>query len=261
MALRHRSHPVILFNIALCYAMMKRNVEAATYARQYLAQVTGKDRALPKVVQEAVAAVGVVIVQAPDPTAEIYVNRVLAGKGRVEKVLSPGTVAVVVKIAGRVVAERSFQVSRGQVERWSLQDLSFPRARRVRDRATPPRPGTSAQPASRVGRRRLHWAWFATFSVVAAGLAAGAGVMSMKTKQAHDDFLADRTNAALRKDGRTFETTANVLWGTAAASAVAAVALAVFTRWRAASRERPSAVRLLPSVSPDGAGVSVMWTY
>jgi len=251
-ALRHRSHKVILFNIALCYAMLNRKLEAATYGRRYLKQATAEERVLPKVLQSAMSAVGVVLVRAPDPAAEIYLDGKLAGKGRVDTVVMPGRRKVEVKLDGVVVAKRILRVNAGRDVVWDISNL--PRPRRLTPRPEPPN-----GPKDGAKRRGVHWAWFTTLAVVAAGLATGAGVMSLKAKQAHDDFLADRTDGSLREDGLRFETTANVLWGVAAAGAVTAVVLAIFTRWRGAKKERAAAVRISPALSPDGAGLTLTW--
>jgi hypothetical protein len=256
-ALRHRSHPVILFNIALCYALLKKPVEATTYGRRYLKLASGKKGDLPKELQTAMNKVGVVVIRSPDPAAEIYLDGALLGKGRVEKVALPGSLTAFLKLAGRVVARRSLVVVAGKETLWKVTTL--PRLpRRVVERPGTTPPGSGGKKSARTG---IHWVWVTTLAIVAVGAATGAGVMSMKTKQAHDDFLADRTDASLRDDGMRFETTANVLWGLAAAGAVTAVVLAIFTRWSGGDKERPKAVQLTPSLTPGGAGLTLTWNH
>ncbi len=261
-ALRRRSHPVILFNIALCYALLKNPVEATTYSRRYLKLTSGKKENLPKVLRAAMAKVGVVVIQSPHRAAEIYLDGTLLGKGRAETVVLPGNHTGAIRLAGRVVGRRNLVVTAGKETVWKI--ASLPRDIR-RTEPTPERPITDPPPKGNGGSSErpggIHWAWVTTMAIVAVGAAAGAGVMSMKTKQAHDDFLADRTDGSLREDGLRFETTANVLWGVAAAGAVTAVVLAIFTRWRGGAKERSSTLRLSPTLTPDGAGAGLTLTW
>jgi hypothetical protein len=161
-----------------------------------------------------------------------------------------------------LVGRRVMAVTAGKETVWKIAN----RPRRIRRTKplpklpiiVPPPKGNGGTSGRRGG---IHWAWVTTMAIVAVGAAAGAGVMSMKTKQAYDDFLADRTNGSLRKDGLLFETTANVLWGVAAAGAVTAVMLAIFTRWRGGAKERSSAVQISPTLTPDGAGAGLTLTW
>lgn len=53
--------------------------------------------------------------------------------------------------------------------------------------------------------------------------------------------------------------TTNALWGVTAISAVATVAVAMFTRWKPRERARRFALR--PALDPGQAGFSLHWKY
>jgi len=223
--------------------------------------VTGSDRNLPKVLQAAISAVGVLVVRVANPKAAIYLNGKIVGTHRVEIVVVPGRWVVEIRLGGRTVARRDMEVDAGREMRWENVLLARRAVTRpVRRISTVPLKKTSTRSAT---RRGVHWAYFTSAVVVALGAAVGAGTLFMMTKRAHEDFLADRTDASLREEGILYQTTGGVLWGVAAAAATTAVVLAIFTRWRGGRKERPSALRVTPTLTPDGAGagLTLTWTH
>ena len=86
-----------------------------------------------------------------------------------------------------------------------------------------------------------------------AGAAIGTGV---KAQSLRDDYEAEPTRQT-REDGILMRNTTNGLWGAAAAVAVTAGVLAIFTQWTAVQEKSASTPRLGVGVRPGGASVSI----
>lgn len=261
----YADHPVIDFNVALANAFAGKTIAAARYLRKYLKKMPQAERNLPSILKRVKQQTGVLVVQFPDPTAEIYVDGRLVGRGGVEAILKPGQKKVAIKVKGKTVAAKTVVVPAGGEKTWELTRVPTPdrprppppepRVARVPGEVTPPpSPTPSVKKRSR-SIRTLHWAYFtvaATLAVAALGTAAG---LAAKTKQIHDDYLADRTKASLRDKGIKYERITNAMWGVGAGIGAAAAVLIFFTRWR--SPEKPASVSLIPTLGPEQVGLSV----
>ena len=111
-------------------------------------------------------------------------------------------------------------------------------------------------------KRKLHWVYFVSAAGVAVVAAAAATGLGAKTNQVFDDFrradaAGDAARASsLKSDGQTYEAATNGMWGLASAAGVAAVVLAIFTRWKK-KKEDPAAVSVAPMVGDGIAGISI----
>ena len=78
----------------------------------------------------------------------------------------------------------------------------------------------------------------AGLALALAGTAVGTGVLAVKR---YDEYQADKT-ADNRARVKTLQNTTNAMWALSGAAGVAAIVLAIFTRWRSGgeSRARPS---------------------
>lgn len=237
-ALRHWNRREINFNIALCYYKLGEAVRAVRHLRAYLRGASRKERrAVPRPLRRLRRKVGVVIIESSDANAEIRIDGIPRGKGKVEWVVQPGAVQVAIHRPGATDVVRTLKARAGGTTYW---DVTVNRIRVV---------------GPRVKRRktRLHWRWFAMatgVAVVAAGAAVGLG---LKTRSIHDDF---DTNPSwdTRDAGLRYQTLTNVMWGVAGVAVATAAVLAYFTRWK--RRERPTARRLVLILTTTGVGIS-----
>jgi hypothetical protein len=240
-ALRHWNRREIQFNIALCYFELRDAVGAIRHLRAYLRGASRRERrAVPRRLRRLRRKVGVVVIESSDANAEIVINGIPRGKGKVEWVVRPGAVKVAIHRPGSVNVWRTLRTRAGGTTYW---DVTVDRIRVV---GPGPIPGGGF-------KYRLHWQWFAVaagVAVVAAGVAVGLGV---KTRSLHDDFDANPTWDT-RDKGLRFQTLTNVMWSLAGVGAVSAAVLAYFTRWKRS--ERPRARRLVPVLTPTGVGIS-----
>lgn len=267
----YADHPVIDFNVALAHAFSGKTIAAARYLRKYLKKMPQAEKNLPSILKKVKQQTGVLVVQFPDPKAEIYVDGRLVGRGRVEAILKPGQKTVAIKLGGKTVAAKTVVIPAGGEKTWELTRVPTPDtrprptppvprvARATRDVPSPPSPTPSVKKRGR-SLRTLHWAYFtvaATVAVAALGTAAG---LAAKTKQIHDDYLADRTKASLRDKGIKYERITNAMWGVGAGIGAAAAVLIFFTRWR--SPEKPtSSASLTPTLGPGQVGLSFQFEH
>jgi hypothetical protein len=237
-ALRHWNRRELHFNIALCYYELRDDVGTVRHLRAYLRGASQSEkRAVPLALRRLRRKVGVVVVESNEPEAVIRIDGVMRGRGKVEWVVRPGQVQVVIHREGVAALERTMLARAGGTTYW---DVTVDRIRVVG-------PGSGRRP------KPLHWQWFA----VAAGTAVGAAIVAVglgvKTHRLHQDFDANPTWAT-RSEGIRYQTLTNVLWGVAGAAAVTAAVLAYFTRWK--RRERPEARRIVPVLTPTGVAVT-----
>ncbi|MFH2005304.1 MAG: hypothetical protein ABI333_01840 [bacterium] len=250
----HRYWPrhEIQFNIAVVYLELKDKVKAATHLRSYLKYATSAERArLPLPLAKLLTETGVLRLQAPARDIAIWVDDRLEGMGKIEVVVLPGKRVVELRKGDRVLTRKTLDVTGGQTLVWTPETDVVER-RRVAggDGSTTPADG---------GRKKLHWVYF----VATAGLAVVAGLTTIgtgvKTLQLHDDFKADPTNTNIQDEGNRFKTATNVLLGITAAAGITAAVLAFFTRWK--KKEKSSAVKVQPGVTPGGASVSLQLEF
>lgn len=258
-AYHHWRHPAVQYNIALAYARLGEPVPTIRHLRRYLRAVPKAQR-LPELLRRMQRQVGVLVVQVPDPRATIYVDGKLMGHDRIEWVARPRLITVQIRLNERVMESRAIRLEAGQETVWHLTGWhggAVPRWSALGGRSGQRAPGSEAARSPRW--RRLHWVWFATAGSIAFAAAVGATAMSVKTRETYEAYREDRTNQILVDQGTRYQLTANILWGVTAASATAAVLLAVFTRWKRHPEDRTLA--LTPLLGPGALGVHVRLTH
>jgi tetratricopeptide (TPR) repeat protein len=249
-------HPVIIYNLALAYAMRKKWVKAATYLRIYLKKVPDAARRLPRALRRARRKVATLIVEVPDPKAEIYVDGKRRGKRKVDASVMPGQRGVERRLGDRIVARKMFQLARGQEKHWELTRASWEKVQK--EPLKPPIPVKPPVVKRRWRLGRLHWAYFAAAAGLTAAALAVSVWTSIKTKQLHDRYMDDRSNVPLYNEGNRYRDASTAMWIATGVVAAGAVALAVFTRWRAPEPEKAAQVSVSP-LGPFGISLSVTW--
>ncbi len=240
--------PPFVYNEAVVLAQMGKYVEAVAAYRAYRRLVPGDESRLPPPLREAMARVGDIVVTCPKGVA-IFVDGRKVGQGHVELLLEVGRHAVELRRHNKVILRKELRVESSQKAVWEVDRLPEPRPRTAPEAAV----GVAVQ----ASRRGLHWGYVVGLGGAAVVTFAAALGLSLKTKSLHDDFLKDRTNQALADEGLRYQTAANVMWGLAAASAVAAGIVAIFTDWKALGRRRERPV----SVDVSGLGITVRGTW
>jgi len=250
-AYRYWARKEIQFNIALVYLEMGAKVKAYEHLRVFLrASDPGVISRLPAPLVQLRDELGVLRVTTPAKDLDIVVDGTRRGTGRAEVVVMPGEHQVRLERNGETVQKKQLRVSGGATVVWDAEAVSRPPPRKGPDDPDPIAPSSA--------RKQLHWAWFAAaagLAVVAGGVVVGTGV---KTLQLGEDYDADPTRD-LQQEGRRYKVATNVMIGVSAAAAFSAAVLAFFTRW--SRRERPSAVKVRPGVSPGGASVTLDFSF
>jgi hypothetical protein len=95
-----------------------------------------------------------------------------------------------------------------------------------------------------------------TTGVLALALAGAAIGTGLEAQSLRDDYEAN-PSPQTREDGILMRDTTNGLWGAAAAVAVTAGVLAIFTQWTAVEKEHAQVPRLGVGVQQGGASVSI----
>lgn len=249
----YSKHPVIIYNLALAYAMRKEWVQAATYLRIYLQKVPDAARRLPRALRRARRKVATLTVEVPDPKAEIYVDGRRRGKGKVVVLVMPGRRAVEVRLGDRIVARKVLRLARGKEKHWELTRASWDEARKK-----PPPPVNPPTVKRRWELGRLHWAYFAAAAGLTAAALAVSAWTSVRTKQLHDRYMDDRSNVSLYNEGNRYRDASTAMWIATGVVAAGAAALAVFTRWRGPEPEKATQVSASP-MWPAGINLTVTW--
>lgn len=246
-------HKNTLLNIAISFAEMENAAMAITYLRRAL-ELSGKkaeellDGKEHAKLLEMRRQVVIIEVEAPDPQAEIFVNRVRIGRHKAEKVLYPGMHRVEVKVGGQTKAEKVVELAAGAETRWIVPDWVTPAVRKQI---------MAERRRKRRKRSGIPFYYMLTTSVIA--VAAGATVVytGIKTDQLAKDF--HRTgDSSTEKKGKQYKLATNILIGVAAGAAVTSAILAIFTDWGGRKKKEtgPGAI-LVPYVGPEGAGLTV----
>lgn len=256
-AFRILPHKNILLNIAICYAEMSNPIEAVTHLRTALTMVGRRaedildPREYAKLL-EMRSKVVIIIVESPDPEAEIFINRVSAGKAKVERVLMPGNHRVEIKVEGKTKAEEMFELSAGQQKHWKVPEWRTDAEKR---RALAELLKKKKEKKVVVEKRKkISIAWFIATAAVAVAAGGAAVYTGVKTDKLADEYhrTGDRDT---EKEGKKYKLATNVLLGVSVGAAAAAAVLAFFTEWRPGSRkERATSVTISPMTGPDGAG-------
>jgi tetratricopeptide (TPR) repeat protein len=251
------------FNIAAVYARMGETLKAGENLHRYLKLATPRERVLPEELQRIWRLVGVLVVRTPSREAEVLVNGALVGKGEVERVVFPGPHLVTVRVAGRVVSERTLVAVAGRHETWTLLAGPFfgPKERDIGTQGPPYSKGSQGdEPPVQDGRRRgrVHLAYFATAAALAGASLAAAGGLYARARKLNQDYLEDLSQASLRTEGLAYQHATNAMLALSGASALTAVILAFFTRWRPDAERRAS---VLPAPTPNGLGLSFVGSF
>ncbi len=258
-------HKAIEYNLAVTHALLGHVKRAVTYFRAFLRHESNPPP-LPDVLKKAQSRVGAVVVSVKNPDAIIYVNGRPAGKGHVDVVVDPGRVVLEVRLRDRVVAHKELTVLAGRETVYEFAEIKPEHVGGTGPGGAvgPGGSGGAVGGGQRGGESRgasyqtLHWAYFATATAVALGLAAGAVATGVMAKKDYDDFQKDRSNEALRDEGVKLVKITNGLWGAAGGMAAAAVVLAIFTRWKGKEKqEKATSVTAVPMITPGGGGLVI----
>ena len=156
---------------------------------------------------------------------------------------------------GAEVGRKELTVEGGGTATWQHRVSATQRplpGHRPRRQPDPSDPEPATDRAS--GRAKVHWGYFAAASgltVVAGGLMVWLG---LETNDLEERFQAGPT-PSLQSRGRRYRAATNAMVGLTSAAAITAAVLAFYTRWK--GKERTSARRVTPVISPGAAGVTV----
>lgn len=253
--------PQLLYNIALAHARATRPIRAMSFLRAFFSeaknqrQKRGLMRRARKLERSLQPQVAVLDLSGPKG-AEVYLNDKRAGTVPLEAVLRPGPHRLEVRAKGRVTVSRSLWLPAGRTTALHIQMRPAPQRP-----VTPPRPQRGSPGDDPGPRKGLHMAFClgtAGLALALAGIAVGTGMLAIARYEEFQDNPTTSTRARVK----TLQNATNSLWGVAGAVGVAAVVLAIFTRWR---RRRESAARPAPrvelGVGPTGLGLSVRGVY
>ena len=223
---------VFHFNIAVAHARLGDEKSAVEHVFKYLKGASPRERRLPKELEKLIHSYGILHVSTPFLDANHWVDDKKVTSGKVMRVVVPtGVHNVVIRRNGKLFARRALSVVGGQIVHWTVSsDRGGPSVKLNRIHRSVHFTKTNKNKPKLPGR--LHWAYFATFSSLAAtGFAVGLGFY-FKTKSINDRYLDDTSNKTLRSKGILFQNTTNALLGVAACSALTATVLAFFTQWQ-----------------------------
>lgn len=205
---------VIHYNMALSYTFMKEDEKAYHHLTLYLKDATDKEKDLPKELKDLRSRMGVILVRANDPSATILIDGKEVGSGSVEQVVRTGTREVLIKLAGRNVASKKFEIIGGTSEKWepTLEKAIFINPQK--------------------GFARLHWGYFTAAAGVTLVSIITSTVLSVRTKSLHDEYMDKRYDANLRSEGLRTKRAAEVMWSVTGLLTLGTAAFAIFTEWK-----------------------------
>jgi hypothetical protein len=264
-----RKHPAIQFNIALSYAYLNNTLAAARHSRLYLKLAKDKARQLPAVLQAVLLQTGVLIINTPDPEAEIFVDGLPVGKGNASVIVKVGKHSVDIRLGERIAARKTIEIKPREERVWDLKEIprEAPRPRRIT-----PVPGMVRPPPMRraipeaiapidtFGRKKVHLAWFImTASLAVAAVAAGVTIDFAVTRPAFKEYEdGGQIDEALYQKVINYRNTTIALYAAGGVAGFSAIILAIYTRWR--KKER-STMLLTPMVGPESLGFSLRWDH
>lgn len=264
-----RKHPAIQFNIALSYAYLNDTIAAARHSRLYLRIAKNRARQLPSVLQLALLQTGVLIINTPDPNAEIFVDGLLVGKGNANITVKVGKHSVDIRIGERIAARKTIEIKPREERVWDLKEIprEAPRPRLIQPRVVRPPPvrrviTKAIAPIDTYGRKRVHYKWFiVTVSIAVAAAAAGVAIDFAVTRPAFKKYEdGGQSDEALYEKIINYRNITIALYAGGAVAGVSAIVLAIYTRWRKKERSKP-AVSLTPIVGPGNIGFSLRWDH
>jgi hypothetical protein len=267
-----RKHPAIQFNIAMSYAYRNNTLAAARHIRIYLRVAKNKAKSLPNALLMILYQTGVLIINTPDPTAEIFVDGLPVGKGKAEIDVMIGKHSVEIRLGKRIAARRTVHVKPREERLWDLKEIprEAPRPRQIVHRrvARPPpvarRGVVIPKPAPQVlkGRKKIHLGWFVTTAALAvAAVGAGVGIDQGVTAPAFREYESGgNTDRDLYSKVITYRNITISLYAVAGTLGISAIIIALYTQWK--KRERThSAITLAPAVGPGNIGFSLRWNH
>ncbi len=165
--------------MASALALKGKTIQAANRLREYLKHRQIPTAQLPAVLRNVLEKTGILIIRGPDAAAAIYIDGRDRGAGRVRATVLTGRRIIEIRRGDRTVARKTVQVSGDSTKTVDFTVKPRPRRRPAGLDATQTRPGPdSASSGARDSKKstlgRLHWAYFAVNTTLAAGALAGA---------------------------------------------------------------------------------------
>ncbi len=256
--------PQLLYNIALAYDGFGKPAQAMTFLRAFFKEARSQPQkpalmAEARKLESGLTPKTSVLGLSGHKGAQAFVDGKLVGTLPLEIVLLPGAHSLELRSPGRITVKRALKLPAGRTTLLDVQMVPTPRRPTLR-----PRPLVRPRPRPRLGPRPqpgpppkgLHMAYALTAAGVAvalAGAAIGTGVLAVKR---YDEFQ-DTPTLASRKRVKTLQDATNGLWAVAGTAGVAAVVLAIFTRWRSKRESSKAASALRLGTGPGGLGVTV----
>jgi len=266
-----RKHPAIQFNIAMSYAFVQESIAAARHTRIYLKAAKGKARALPKVLLIVLHQTGVLTISTPDPKAEIFVDGRRVGKGKAEVIVMIGNHSVDIRLGKRIAMQRNIVIKPREERVWEIKEIpreaSGPRrivgVRRIVHPPSGTRPAVDVSnpaPGNSPKSKKLHVGWFVTTAALAiATVGAGLGVDKGLTKPTFKDYdSGGSVDRDLYNKVIAYRNTAISLFAAGGALGIAAVVIAIFTKWKKRERAK-SAITIAPVIGPSSIGLTLRW--
>ena len=113
-------HYSIQLKIAIAYASRGDNPQAYQHLVSYTKMKQASDPPLPDMLQDLHLKVGTIVILVPESKAGVFVDGQLKGNNEVRLYFEPSKQVVELKIEGRVVATRTFDVKAGKEYVWKL---------------------------------------------------------------------------------------------------------------------------------------------
>jgi hypothetical protein len=172
-----------------------------------------------------------------------------------DEIYAPGTYLVVVTSPDGTRVQRRLELVAGGESRWVLHagtgQETAPR------RPSPDDDRERSRPRRHRAIGRLPFGYFLGVSALTLACTVALAVTGAHTQVLRERYLA-HGDLAIRDEGIRYRTATNGLIGAAVVSGVAAVTLAVFTRWRKPARARDRGITAIaPWLGPEGGGVTV----
>jgi len=267
--------PQLLYNIALAYEQAGKPAEAMTFLRVFFAEAQTQPqkpallkgaRKLERSLVPRVSVLGL----SGHTGAQVLVDGKRAGTLPTEVVLLPGAHRLELRAPGRITVTRSLTLTAGRTTLLHVPLHPEPDRPALRPRpriqthphsgpGLDPGLGTSPTPSGR--RSGLHMVYTLTAAGIAlalAGTAVGTGLLAV---QRYDDFQTNPTLSS-RARVKTLQDATNSLWALAGAAGVAAVVLAIFTRWRTGPEAPPRPTKKVDlTLGPGGMGVALRGSF
>ncbi len=268
-----RKHPAIQFNLAMSYASVNDTLNAARHIRIYLRTTKKKSKILPRSLRVVQDQTGILIVNTTNPSAKIFVDGALVGKGMVNIVVMIGDHPVDIRLGKRFAARKTIAIKPRQTRVWDVQEslLETPRPRRIitpgrngHPPLTARRPGAGPEPAPKdsTKHKKLPIRWFVTTAAVAvAAVVAGVGIDQGLTVPLFREYeRGGTTDRDLYNKVIAYRNVTISLYAAAGALGIAAAVIALYTKWKKRERAK-SAVTILPVLGPRNIAFTLRWEH